>query len=152
MASNPSNTPGTKAHFVAWLQQQNSPEADYALIRHFNAPLPNTGKKSNMSGHFHSGFDGIRAFFRANPVHQGTLLATSWTDDFWDIHPQLKQDFRQFVAANGGNFPGQRQGDWRKKLPVPLGGFPNKKAGGRGSGLVARLLILVDLYGNQHGY
>ena len=56
MASKPMTGLDDKGHFVGWLQQQNGAEAQYALIRHFNAPLPNTGKPSNMSGHFHSGF------------------------------------------------------------------------------------------------
>jgi hypothetical protein len=139
-----------KPHFVGWLQQQNPPEAQYALVRHFNAPLPNTGKKSNMSGHFHSGFFGIRVFLRTHTNYQTTLQALAWTDDFWDKHPQLKQDFRQFVVANWASFPGPAKGSWLNKISPTLGGVQSR--GGGSSGLLSRMLILLDRYGNQQGY
>jgi hypothetical protein len=104
-----------KPHFVAWLQQQNSPEANYALARW------NTASGYNMSGHFHSGFFGIREFYRANPNYQGQLLGTTWTWAFWNNHLQLQRDFSRFVRANWRNFPGQKGGNWRKKLPPWLG-------------------------------
>lgn len=144
MASKPMTGIDDKAHFVAWLQQQNSAEAQYALARW------NTASGYNMSGHFHSGFHGIRSFFRSNPGYQGALLGTSWSWNFWPSHRRLEADLAAFVRANWRHFPGQRSGSWRKKLPPRQGG--TQRSGGAGSGLVARLFILLDRYGDQLGY
>lgn len=144
MASQPMAGQNNTAHFVQWLQRQNSPEAHYALARW------NTASGYNMSGHFHSGFPGVRTFLRNAPQYQGTLMGTHWTWNFWPNHRQLERDFAAFVGANWAHFPGQKGGDWRKKLPPRQGG--TQTGGGAGSGLVARLFILLDLYGNQHGY
>ena len=133
-----------KAHFVAWLQQQNAPEAQYALARW------NTASGYNMSGHFHSGFPGVRDFLRMNPRYQGQFMNLAWTRPFWKMHRPLERDFRAFVLANWNSYPGQKGGDWRKKLPPRLGG--TQVNGGAGSGLIARLFILLDRYGQQQGY
>ena len=103
-----------------------------------------------MTGHFYSGFPGVRVFLRQNPQYQGQLTGLGWTRGFWPNHRQLEQDFRAFVLANWQSFPGQRGGNWRKKLPPRLGG--TQTSGGGGSGLVARLFILLDRYGSQNGY
>ena len=139
-----------KAHFVAWLGSLGTVHAQYALIRHTNGMLA-SGNPSNMSGHFHSAFYGIRAFLRSQAAYQGTLRTVRWSDAFWKRHPQLEHDFAQFVQANWTSFPGQKGGDWRKKLPLRLGGLPST-GGGRGSGLISRMLILIDRYGHQFGY
>lgn len=139
-----------KADFVAWLGTLSSADALYALIRHQNGTL-SSGNASNMSGHFHSGFFGIRGFMRAYPAYQGGLRNISWSSVFWKSHPQLEHDFAQFVQAHWLSFPGQKGGDWRKKLPLRLGGLPSR-GGGRGSGLISRMLILLDQYGHQFGY
>ena len=138
-----------KPHFVSWLRAQKSVHARYAYIRHSNGLLT-TGNPSNMSGHFHSAFFGIREFLRTHPKYQGTLRSVSWKTTFWNRRRQLEHDFAQFVHTNWANFPGQKGGDWRKKLPSRHGGLPS--SGGRGSGLVSRMLILLDRYGHQQGY
>lgn len=149
LASKPMAGVDDKAHFVAWLGGLGTAESQYALIRHHNGLL-SSGNKANMSGHFHSAFFGIRAFLRSQSVYQGALRNTPWSNSFWKQQPQLEQDFRQFVQANWTSFPGQRGGNWRKKLPLRLGGISLK--GGRGSGLISRMLILSDAYGHQFGY
>ena len=140
-----------KAHFVSWLGSLNSVHAQYALTRHSNGLL-SSGNPSNMSGHFHSAFFGIREFLRSHPQYQGALRSVRWSDKFWRRHPQLEADFAQFVQANWANYPGQKGGDWRKKLPLRLGGLPAAGGGGRGSGLISRMFILLDRYGDQLGY
>jgi hypothetical protein len=139
-----------KADFVAWLGGLGSAASQYALIRHHNGIL-SSGNKANMSGHFHSAFFGIRAFLRSHPAYQGRLRQISWSNSFWQTQSQLEHDFKQFVRANWASFPGQRGGNWQKKLPLRLGGLPSK-GGGRGSGLISRMLILLDRYGHQFGY
>lgn len=103
-----------------------------------------------MSGHFHSAFFGIREFLRSTAQYQGTLQNVGWSAAFWGANQQLEHDFAQFVQAHWNSFPGQQGGDWRRKLPVSLGGLP--AVGGRGSGLISRMLILLDQYGHQFGY
>jgi hypothetical protein len=144
LAAKPMTGIDDKADFIAWLQQQNAPEAQYAFAR------SDTASGYNMSGHFHSGFFGIREFFRANPNYQGQFLTLVWRRSFWKSHQPLAADFRRFVRVNWQHFPGQKNGDWRKKLPPWLGG--TQKSGGAGSGLVSRLFILLDRYGQQRGY
>jgi hypothetical protein len=133
-----------KDHFVAELKRQRWPSARYALARWDSA------SGYNMSGHFHSGFYGIRAFFRAHPRYQGQFHRIRWTRSFWKNHARLERDFRAFVLANYARFPGQKGGDWRKKLPPRLGGTQTN--GGAGSGLISRLFILLDRYGRRFGY
>jgi hypothetical protein len=133
-----------KSDFVAWLKIQNSPEARYAIQRWSTASI------YNMTGHFHSEFFGIRAFLRAHPRYRGTLAGVTWSRAFWKSHAALEADFARFVRANWASYPGQRGGDWRKKLPPWLGG--TQRRGGAGSGLVSRMLILLDRYGQQRGY
>jgi hypothetical protein len=87
-----------------------------------------------MSGHAWSAFFGVSEFLRWNP----------------DLAADVRTAYSPRLVANGGSFPGQRGGSWRKKLPPRQGGTQQK--GGAGSGLVARLFILLDRYGDQVGY
>ncbi len=144
MAAKPMAGKDDKDDFVQWLGIQNSPEADYAKQRWSTTSI------YNMGGHFHSEFHGIRAFLRAYPAYQGTLGSVVWNRSFWQSHPELMADFARFVRSNWARYPGQKGGDWRKKLPPWLGG--TQPRGGAGSGLVSRMLILLDLYGQQRGY
>lgn len=144
MAGKPMAGQDDKGDFVKWLQMQNSPEAQYAIDRWSTTTI------YNMTGHFHSEFFGIRAFLRAHPAYQGTLGGVTWFWTFWNSHTALEADFARFVRANWASFPGQKGGDWRKKLRPRQGG--TQVNGGAGSGLVARMLILLDRYGQQRGY
>lgn len=144
MASKPMTCMDDKQDFVQWLQQQSVPEAQYALERY------NRSFGYHMTGHFHSGFFGIRGFLRANPGYQGALATKIWFYSFWKANGTLQAALAAFVQAHWAAFPGQRGGDWRKKLPPRQGG--TQKGGGAGSGLIARLLILLDRYGQQRGY
>jgi hypothetical protein len=144
MAKKPMAGVDKKADFVSWLGSQNLPEAQYALERW------NTASGYNMSGHFHSGFYGIRAFLRAYPKYQNSLAHANWFWQFWPAHSKLENDFAAFVGSKGANFPGQKGGAWRKKLPPRLGGTQTN--GGAGSGLVARMLMLLARYGQQKGF
>lgn len=139
-----------KANFVSWLGGVGTVDSSYVLTRHSNGLLT-SGKPSNMSGHFHSGFFGIRDFLRSSPQYQGAFRNLVWSTGFWKSNQQLEHDFALFVQTHWAKFPGQKGGDWRKKLPLSLGGLP-AKAGGRGSGLISRMFILLDQYGHHVGY
>src|SRR5690348_6441257 len=116
MAKKPMAGVDKKSDFVSWLATQNLPEAQYALERW------DTSSGYNMSGHFHSGFYGIRAFLRANPRYRNSLAQANWFWQFWPANSALEKDFRGFVASQGAKFPGQRGGAWKRKLPPRLGG------------------------------
>lgn len=135
--------------FRNWLIEQNTVDTLYIEARF------DSGSGYNMGGHAYSAFNGLREFLRWNLDLIPDLAIASyapWT--FWDTYPDLAPRLREFVLSEGHRFPGQSGGPWRNKLPTSLGGTPGAggPAGGRGSGLIARMLIELSRYAIARGF
>ncbi|MEA2984714.1 MAG: PLD-like domain [Alphaproteobacteria bacterium] len=134
-------------NFRNWLNSKATPDALYAEARF------DPGSGYNMTGHAYSAFYGIRAFLGENldliPELAGTVYVPNGT--FWSGWPEMQGRFAGFVRAKGHLYPGQGGGPWRNKLPPSLGGH-GPGGGGMGSGLVARMLILLSRYAIERGF
>lgn len=127
------------AAFLAWLRTSGGEDGRYVLARF------STSSRYQMTGHAWSAFRGVRAFLRVNPDLAPALAATEYRPRlFWEARPDLRRRFAAFVAEKGHLFAGQDGGPWRNKLPLSLGG--TQAEGGAGSGLIARMLILLARY------
>lgn len=137
-----------EAHFRNWLAAVGEIDADYIEQRF------DLGYGYAMTGHTQSAFPGIRSFLRENLDLVPTLAASAYVPrQFWLDNPAVVQRFRNFVLTEGHRFPANGGGDWRRKLPPSLGGFPAAGAvGGRGAGLIARMLIFLARYAVDHGF
>lgn len=134
-----------EAHFRSWLRRQPGYDPVYIEAR-FD---PASGY--NMVGHAQSGFPGIRAFLRDNLDLIPTLANATYSPRaFWRSHQDVASRLREFIILRGHGFPAAGGGDWRRKLPASLGGWST--GGGRGSGLVARLLIFLARYARDEGF
>lgn len=135
--------------FRLWLARQAGVDASYIEAR-FD---PASGY--NMTGHTQSALPGIRAFLRQNlDLIPELAVQTYQRNAFWSSNEGLRLRFGDFVRAQGHHFPARGGGDWRKKLPPTLGGRPRPGGtqGGRGSGLIARMLIYLSLYAVEEGF
>ena len=135
--------------FRHWLAQQAEPDARYIEAR-FD---PASGY--NMTGHTQSAFPGIRTFLRENLDLIPELAAESYRQHtFWHTNEGARLRLAEFVRLQGHRFPARGGGDWRRKLPPSLGGRPGpgRAPGGRGSGLIARMLIYLSRYAVDQGF
>lgn len=140
---------GSETEFRGWLASKNTDDTQYIEER-FD---PAFGY--NMGGHAYSAFNGLREFLRANPDLVPIMAnATYIPRTFWDTYPGLTPRLRQFVIAEGYKFPGQNGGPWSNKLPTSLGGTSvmGGEEGGRGSGLIARMLIELSNFAIARGF
>lgn len=135
----PAAASGNIAGFLDWLRANGEEDARYVLDRF------STNSRYQMTGHAWSAFHGIGAFLRANPDLAAPLARGRYAPRlFWEEQSELRRRFAAFVATEGHRFPGQDGGNWAAKLPRSLGG--SQTEGGAGSGLVARMLILMARY------
>jgi hypothetical protein len=138
-----------EADFRNWLPLGRDGDADYIEARF------DPGAGYAMTGHTQSAFPGIRAFLRDNLDLVPSLAAASYVKRlFWQERPELVQRFRRFVEVEGHRFPARGGGAWEHKLPEFLGGTPGggPRRGGRGSGLIARMLIFLARYAIDKGF
>jgi hypothetical protein len=106
----------------------------------------------NMTGHTQSALPGLRAFLRDNLDLVPILAGQSYIPyAFWPRNQEVVARLRDFVLASGHRYPAHGGGAWRHKLPPFLGGSGNP-GGGRGSGLIARMLIYLSRYAIDQGY
>ena len=139
----------SEAAFRAWLATQPGPDPTYIEARFDPA------QGYNMGGHVQSALPGIRAFLSDNLDLIPVLARANYTPHgFWRANAVAQLRFCQFVQTEGHRFPGHAGGAWSRKLPVSLGGQPGfgGTAGGRGSGLIARMLIYLSRYAEQCGF
>jgi hypothetical protein len=135
--------------FRQWLVDQDTEDTRYVEARF------DPRSRYNMTGHAYSAFFGLREFLRANLDLVPDLAIASYAPwEFWNTYPDLAPRLRAFVLAEGHRFPGQGGGPWRNKLPPNLGGTPGGggPAGGRGSGLIARMLVELSRYAVERGF
>lgn len=135
--------------FRRWLARQAVPDAAYIEAR-FD---PASGY--NMTGHTQSAFPGIRTFLRQNLDLIPELAAQTYRQNvFWSSNEGVRLRLAEFVRVHGHQFPARGGGDWRRKLPPSLGGRPGPGGapGGRGSGLIARMLLYLSLYAVEEGF
>jgi hypothetical protein len=135
--------------FRAWLARQTGADALYIEAR-FD---PTSGY--NMTGHTQSALPGIRAFLRENLDLIPELAAKAYQQNaFWSSNEGVRLRLAEFVRMHGHQFPARGGGDWRRKLPPSLGGRPGAGGtpGGRGSGLIARMLIYLSRYAVEEGF
>lgn len=138
-----------KADFRRWLVHEDTEDTLYIEARF------DPGSIYNMTGHAHSGFFGLREFLRSNLDLVPDLSVATYTPrDFWATYPDLAPRLREFVLSEGHRFPGQNNGPWRNKLPPALGGTGGGTgpAGGKGSGLIARMLVELSRYAVVRGF
>lgn len=132
--------------FRTWLMSLGEADAQYIENRF------DLSAGYNMTGHTQSAFPGIRAFLRNNldliPILAGQVYQP-WA--FWDQNPEPKARLKQFVLTKGHLYPAKGGGAWKYKLPPFLGG-PGKPGGGKGSGLIARMLIYLARYAIDEGF
>jgi hypothetical protein len=134
-----SNSAGDLSAFLAWLRVSGGEDGRYVLARF------STRSRYQMTGHAWSAFHGTGAFLSANPDRAASLAGSTYVPRlFWSERPELRRRFAAFVREEGHRFPGQDGGAWAAKLPRSLGG--TQAEGGAGSGLVARMLILLARY------
>ena len=138
-----------EADFRNWLPLGQNADADY-IEAGFD---PGAGYA--MTGHTQSAFPGIRSFLRQN-LDLVPMLASARYEQrlFWQLHPEVVRRFRRFVEIEGHRSPARGGGAWEHKLPEFLGGTPGggPQKGGRGSGLIARMLILLACYAIEKGF
>ena len=134
------------AHFRNWLATVNDADSSYIEARF------DPGAGYNMSGHVQSAFPGIRQFLRDNldliPALAGDIYVQHI---FWARNPETVRRFHDFVSHEGHRFPANGGGAWANKLPPFLGG-PGPNGGGRGSGLIARMLVYLAKYAIHSGF
>lgn len=134
------------ADFRNWLAELNELDGDYIEDR-FD---PAAGY--NMGGHVQSAFPGLRQFLRENLDLIPSLARQHYTQrTFWQQNPEPIRRLRDFVILKGHGFPANGGGAWRYKLPPFLGG-PGPNGGGKGSGLIARMLIYLSRYAIHAGF
>jgi hypothetical protein len=132
--------------FRTWLAATGEIDAQYIENRF------DPGAGYNMTGHTQSAFPGLRAFLRENLDLIPELASQVYAQrQFWLNNADATDRLRRFVRAKGGRFPARGGGDWRHKLPPFLGGY-GAPGGGRGSGLIARMLIYLSRYAIEEGY
>jgi hypothetical protein len=106
----------------------------------------------NMTGHTQSAFPGLRAFLRDNLDLIPLLSAKTYQPwAFWAENPEATARLKQFVVSKGHLYPAKGGGAWKHKLPPFLGG-PGNPGGGKGSGLIARMLIYLSRYAIDGGF
>lgn len=134
------------ADFRSWLALQADNDSQYIEER-FD---PAAGY--NMSGHVQSAFPGIRTFLRDNLDMIPILAKQLYTPHvFWGNNDEVVDRFKNFVRTKGHLFPANGGGAWRNKLPPFLGG-PGPSGGGKGSGLIARMLVYLSRYAIEKGF
>jgi len=132
--------------FRTWLASTGEADAQYIENRF------DPGAGYNMTGHTQSAFPGLRAFLRDNLELIPGLGAQRYKAyGFWGENLEAQERLRQFVRTQGHRFPAHGGGAWRRKLPPSLGGS-GPAGGGRGSGLIARMLIYLSRYAIEEGY
>jgi hypothetical protein len=127
---------GDYSDFLVWLKRQKSPAAIEICDR--------ANGKSNLQGHIHRNFFGLRQFLLAYTEHLQRFSNQDPNTYKLSKEPSMELELKHFVNNNAANEASFSLNTWKTYLPLECGGRAGKHGGTIGN--LNRMLPLVARY------